>query len=138
MHRLWIVLQAYDTETVEIMSGLTALAWGLWLLAPWWHTITVAPGYAVFRDLASEWQWGALFAACGAAQMASVESDSRCWRKAATVALFVGWSLVGWGFLLANPSSTAIPAVFVLALANGWAYVRTAMLRPRVTGDASE
>ena len=81
------------------------MAWGLWLLAPWWNTFTtLSPAYSYMRHIAPEEYWGAYFFVFGLLLLVGA-----LWRRRSLSA--VGAVGVLWGRLFVG---------VLTGLASGW------------------
>lgn len=117
-------LITYEIELVEIMSGIAAIAWGVWLINPTLHTFQSSDTFATMRLIAPEWIWGVVMILVGFLQVESVLSHKISRRKHTSFMLAVMWIFITALFAHANIASTGIAIYGVFATATVWGYLR--------------
>lgn len=122
--RLRALLLDYDFEFAELLTGLAALGWGAWLLAPWWDTFGSSPSFAVFAFLGPEWAWGLLVLCLGALQLYALVRDIPNWRKTLCLLAVINWAFIATVFAVANLAATGTVIYPLLAFSAGWARLR--------------
>ncbi len=89
--------------------GWMAIAWGLWLLSPFWDTFTSSPTFLAMAKVAPEDIWGALALALG---LTVLGASCLGWKRVEIGALFgltFGWGLVAVAYILGNNATLGIP-----------------------------
>src|SRR4051812_20820276 len=66
--RLWAVIRDFDTEPVEVLSGIIAAVWGVWMIAV--NVFATATSYGWFNRHGPRELWGAGLATVGFTQLA--------------------------------------------------------------------
>ena len=102
-----------DSRIGERWSGLTAIAWGVWLLLPW-QSFTV-PTFRWLGQLLPENVAGGLMVALGLATLLVASNGARS-RVAFNAALTFAWSFLAVTSLLSLPPSTAFVLQGMMAL----------------------
>lgn len=110
-------------RALDLIVSLIAVAWGLWLLVPWWEVFDVSTSYDAFSVL-PENAWGLIAFLVGAAQLASVLSCRRKARRATAMVATGFWCFVVMAFVLGDFRSTATAIYPFIALANMVVFLR--------------
>lgn len=117
-------LITYEIEMVEIMSGVAAVSWGLWLFNPVVDSFTSTPTFNTMAMLAPEMVWGTAMMIVGFFQIESVISHNLARRKVTSMALSVMWIFITALFAIANIASTAVVIYATFAGFTIWSYLR--------------
>ncbi len=121
--RLDEILWKRDFEFAELLSGLTAALWGLWLLLPW-DTFEPSPGFSVMRVLAPEWGWGLVMTFIGISQLYALLIDERRPRLNFSLMASAAWVFIATAVGWANPTGTGVIIFSMFALSAFWAFLR--------------
>lgn len=117
-------LVTYEIELVEIMSGIAAVSWGVWLINPALDTFITSYTFYTMAAVAPEWLWGTCMIVIGVAQVESVISHKLVRRKVSSLMLSIMWMFISAVFLYANVASTAGVIYSVFAFFTAWSYLR--------------
>lgn len=124
MLRLRLVLTLGTTDAVELITALTTLGYGLWLLNPFLNTFG-SPAWAGLRGAVTDDEAGTAFAVIGALRLWAYLWGHDVWRrKLLPVCLFL-WSLLLFVLLINNNTASLIGVIVcaqVLPLI--WVYLR--------------
>ena len=129
----WLFRECFQELDLERKSALTALCWGVWVIA--FHTFDSSPAFeyltAAARWLSGghgrpEWVWGGLCICVGAAQLHSIFAGFRRTRMAAALFAATLWACLGSAFCLHNPAGTGALVYGFFALANAALYYQVA------------
>lgn len=124
IQRLRALLVDYDFEFSELLNGLAATLWGLWLLLPW-NTFGRTATFAAMRDTGvPEWLWGTVIFTLGIIQIAGLVAGWWRWRRRSALILCGVWAFIAVMFAQANISSTGTVIYPLFSLSAMWAYLR--------------
>lgn len=125
------------TRGFALILALGLVMFGVWLLNPYIVTFD-APIYAGLSGLGTEYLWGSIFFVSGGILLIGV-----ILRNLTMVAVgsFLGWLLwtatsVLYG--VADPTSTPVVSVFLLALMHAWIYLQTRIHPLVINGEFTE
>lgn len=128
MKNLWTqfkhTMTTYDIELVEVMSGIAALAWGLWLLIPPLDSFASSPTYNTMAMIAPEWLWGLAMSFFGSFQVQAAISHTLRSRKIAAITSSVMWLFITTMLAIGNLASTATVIYGVFTVFTVWSYLR--------------
>lgn len=130
-------LISYEIELVEIMSGIAAVCWGLWLINPLFVTFDSSQTFYAMAMLAPEWMWGWAMLVIGFFQVESVITHSLSRRKKTSLILSIMWIFITAIFAYANVRSTAIAIYGTFAFFTVWSYLRLSQ-RVEITSKFSK
>lgn len=114
----------YEIEMVEIMSGIAALCWGLWLANPTLNSFTSSDTFDTMAMIAPEAIWGSAMILVGFFQVESVLSHQIPRRKVTSFLLSIMWLFITILFGVANLASTAVVIYGTFAGFTIWSYLR--------------
>lgn len=114
----------YEIELVEIMSGIAAFSWGLWLINPAFNSFASTKTFDTMAMLAPEWMWGIAMMLIGFFQVESVLSHRLSRRKTTSIILSTMWIFITALFAYANVASTATVIYGTFAFFTIWSYLR--------------
>lgn len=88
-----VTVFSWDSEPLEIQSGLIAVLWGVWLVSPSWHSFASCPHlYTVMASIMGERAWGVLLLSVGSLQLLAVwmgsvlhQTDRARWQRRFTL-----------------------------------------------------
>lgn len=126
MRRIHELLVNHDTEPLELWVAVLTLLWGVCLLNPWFATFSTSLTWRGLAVLAPEWVWGLIFLALGVTKVWIVMAAANGPTRYVAMAGFALWFFLTVQFLIYNPAGTGWPTFLMVALANGWIYLRHA------------
>ena len=94
-----------EKRIVEIILGMAALTWGIWLMLPF-SIFQSSPTFAVMAEIAPEWVWGLLMAGAGLQAIVGIWRNSYTMRRWSLAVMAALWLAAWTTFLLANWRST--------------------------------
>lgn len=129
----WVDEAAHVTLRERFVTiALVDFWWGFVVWLPPVNQFAHSPLYSHMADLGGRNVWGPLFMVIGVALFVTSVFRLDGWYRPAVMLSAVAWMYVLFAYLLALPSSTAIPVTFYLIVSHGWAYMR---LTPRRNHD---
>lgn len=117
-------MTTYEIELVEIMSGVAAICWGLWLINPHFATFVGSKGYAAMAVVAPESAWAVLMLVVGYVQVWSVVAHKMKWRKKSSLTLGLLWLFIATMIGISRLASTGVAIYGVFAFFTLWSYLR--------------
>jgi hypothetical protein len=127
--RLQALLVDYDFEFAELLTGVIAGLWGIWLMMPQWHTFASTPTFKALIDVGlPEWFWGGFIGTIGLIQLVGLLWNYYRIRRAATFAACLVWIFLSAMFISANIASTGTIIYPALSFTAAWAYWRMGLV----------
>jgi hypothetical protein len=117
-------LITYEIELVEIMSGIAALSWGIWLLIPSLDSFQSGRTFEAMAMVAPEWLWGTSMMGVGFFAIQSVLAHNIRLRKMTSLTLSIMWMFITAIFAYSNLASTAAVTYGVFTFFTAWSYLR--------------
>lgn len=121
--RLLLILTLGTPEIVEFFAGLTAVAWGGWILVK----PQIVSHAFLYLHLLPAWFWGAAPILTGGAQLYLLACGLRPWRQVLALFSLMAWLFTGTMRYLADPLVPSIIFYCLLAAANAWVFLRLAI-----------
>ena len=125
--RLDEILWRKDFEFCEVVSGLAALGWGIWLAFPW-DTFSSTASFRVMDALMPEPLWAAVMLWIGITQLGALYLDHRKPRRWSALGAVAAWAFIAVMLGSANWRGTGVIVYPVLTLCAAWAYLRLGRL----------
>ncbi len=120
--------------SLELVTYITSILWGLWIANPWWSPFRENPGFSVMLRVGEEFLgldrpryfWGAIPILLPLVIIGSIYlygERAATFRKLAAGALFMFWVWVVVSFAMANPQTAAIVAYGQYAILYAWIFI---------------
>jgi hypothetical protein len=121
-HQFWDWMKLERYGVFQLMAGLTAMLWALWLAMPW-NVFGTSNTYHAMGIVAPEWVWAALFASVGMVVLVGGLQNRSRLRRLGLLGLSSLWAFAAVMFAVGNYHSTAAPIYFVLSVRTGLLYL---------------
>lgn len=116
------ILAEHDTEPIELQGATLKILLGFWLLLPW-DSFDASPTFR-YLDAIPETAWGTFLLITGFIHWYTLRSGYREMRRVSCLLGFLVWFALTVVFLVANAPAIGFAAFFVVALGQGWSYIR--------------
>lgn len=119
---------AADPWPVEVVLGVIALAWGLWML-PGWDAFEGSTAYCFLSSLAPDWVWGLAAIGLGLFKIRVATKRRHRGERLATMLGTAWWLTLTVGVALSTTAPPAIPVFGSITLVSAWCYLSLANWR---------
>jgi len=129
LDRLLYFLYGQNGRYPEVCLSITAVAWGIWVLNPFWDAFASSPTFSVMQKIAPEDIWGVLGLLLGGSLLYGSIRQYRPVMRWSTLGLCLFWLIVTISVGISNVKGPGLIAYAVYTWLNALAHLRLSSVK---------